>query len=173
MTRADLVGWTLAETAFVLLFAIVAAVLPSYEHTLTKNKQLEEDQNRTLKQNLPLARQVLDLRAQNESLKATIEESTKHLRSKARPPCSELDKSKGYLFTATITSANSFEVNGQVYTAEQLISHFAEPISEAEKLDCVEQVRLYFRSGLTADEFQSARNRIELYFYPKVISSVR
>src|SRR4051812_24781825 len=100
-----MLGWTLAELALALLFALLAAFVPSYRAEVERIKRLEAQS----KNSIPAA-DVEKLRKENADLRSEIEASRKNLRSRLTPPCVELDKNSGWLFTATVTSRDSFDI---------------------------------------------------------------
>ena len=160
MIRTDMLGWTLAELALALLFALLAAFIPSYRAEIERIKKLEAASKNEIS-----AADAEKLRQENAALRAEFEASRKNLRSKIMPPCSELDKNSGTLFTATVTSRNSFEIGGKTLTMDGILRKYADQIADAKKRGCVQQVRIYFSSGMSAGDLDYATKRLGGTFY--------
>jgi len=163
-----MLGWTLAELALALLFALLAAFIPSYRAEVERVRRLEAASKNELS-----ATDAEKIREENIALRLEIESSRKNLKSKITPPCAELDKSSGWLFTATITSRNSFEIEGKTLALDGILKKYADQLADAKKRGCVQQVHIYFMSGISAGDFDYATKRLGAYFYPASLGEWR
>jgi Tfp pilus assembly protein PilE len=158
--RTDLLGWTLAELALALLFAFFAAFVPSYVAEVQRIKRLEAEAKKAV-----TAADVEKLRKENSDLRSGIEASRKDLKSKLTPPCAELDKNSTWLFTATVTSRDSFDIEGEAFTLDGIERKYAEQLKEAKRRGCIEKARIYIKAGMSAGDFDYAYKRLGSDFY--------
>ena len=168
MNRTDLLGWTLAELALALLFALLAIFGSSYRAELKRIRLLEAQSK-----NVIPAAESERIRAENIALKEQLEASRKNLKSKITPPCSELDKNSGPLFTVTVYSRDSFGVGGKKFSMEGILKEYAGPLADAKKRGCVQQVRVNFQAGISAGDFDYAFRRLGSNFYPASLGEIR
>jgi hypothetical protein len=158
MSRTDIVGLTLAEIAFVLLFSFLALFIPAYARLNHKLKAYGA---------VDVAKLQTELRnatTENGNLKAEIDKSRRNLRSAAVPTCAELNKAD-WLFTAVVRGSDTYEVNGKKYSLNTLLQTYSEQMSEANKNGCKHRVKLYYGKEVSLAEYDYALRRIEQSFY--------
>jgi hypothetical protein len=158
--QTDLLGWTLAELALALLFALFAAFAPSYLAEVKRIQQLQAAAKNSVSRD-----EAEELRLENIALRLQLEASRKDLRSKITPPCSELDKDSGTLFTATVESRDFFEIEGKTMRLDQILRKYANQLADAKARGCVQQAHIYFDPTISATDFDYATKRLGMYFY--------
>src|SRR6266511_6189547 len=85
-------------------------------------------------------------------------------RSKQRPSCREKGLTNDYLLDVGVLSASSFQVGRRVYNAAQLLESVRSSIDRALSAGCVHQIRVRYRSGLSAGEYDEAVRTLERHF---------
>lgn len=168
MIRTDLLGWTLAELALALLFALLAVFGPSFGAEVRRIKLLEAQSKNAIS-----AAEAEKLRAENLALREEIDASRKNLKSRITPPCAELDKNSSWLFTATVRSRDSFGIAGKTLSMQEILREYAKPLADAKKRGCVQQVHVNFQAGISAGDFDYAFRRLGSYFYPASLGEER
>jgi hypothetical protein len=163
MSRTDIVGYTLAEIALLLLFAITAVFFPTYSRLSSKLKVEKSVSKKSS--------------AEVESLKNTISElqakpgtpKTPHdafgLRSKQLPSCIEKGSATTWLFSATATSSNTYLVNGEMMNRDQIKSRFASPLELAEEQQCRQSIQLFYAPSISLPDYDLALRKMEGLFY--------
>lgn len=131
----DIVGFTFAEIAFVLLYIIFANYFLLED---TSSKKMVELQNYLRRSN----DQILILKSELDELK-----KKEKLRSRQKPSCIERKIARssggiGYLFTVTILGENKYEINGEELTYEQILEKYKEDIETADKIGCVHSIKV-------------------------------
>jgi hypothetical protein len=162
VNRSDLLGWTLAEIAFAVLFALLAALLPSYKIAVQRNLRLDTENKKTAL----VTEELKKVKEQNAVLQKAVDESRKNLRSRVLPSCAEKDRTPEWLFTATITSGQTYTIDGQQYTIPALLQKYGTQVEAARKRECVEQVRIYYKTGISARDYDEGFRRLGQLFYP-------
>jgi hypothetical protein len=157
MNRSDIVGYTLAEIALVLLFCIVAVFAPAYAR-LRKQANPKEKIAET-QQELSRAN------AENAQLRKELQDSRHNLRSVAMPSCAELNKSSDWLFTATIRGIDDYEIAGRSYRLADVLKNYSAPLDQARRDGCRHRIRVSYQAGLDANDYFQALTRIEETFY--------
>lgn len=176
MIKSDLLGWTLAEIALALLFALLAAFAPSYRNVAMRNKGLEEEiknaaslaaeNDRLRAENLALQSELAALRLENAELRSMSVAPRSDLKSIVLPSCAELNKNSDWLFTATVIAEDSFEINGRALTLAGIRKEFAEQLADAKKQGCVQRIHVSFEEGMSAQVYDSALKGLRRWFYP-------
>ena len=161
MTKSDLLGWTLAELALALLFAIFAIFTPTIQRLTLRAKGLEQENKRTHE----LIAENEQLRREEATLRASINASRANLKSKLTPPCSELDKSAGWLFTATVMGPDSFEIGGAPLTLAKIRERYSSDLADAKKKGCMQRIRINFEGTMSAQTYDLAKRRLDTLFY--------
>src|SRR5271165_1175872 len=109
MSRTDIVGYTLAEIAFALLFSIAAVFLPTYGSLSSKLKVERDALKKSTAEIESLKKTVSELEAKSGPIpKAKAPEGTQGLRSKQLPSCIEKGAATTWLFSATAISADKY-----------------------------------------------------------------
>jgi hypothetical protein len=155
-----MLGWTLAELALALLFALLAAFVPSYRAKVVRLERLEAGS----KKSLPAA-DIENLRKRNADLQSEIEASRKNLKSRITPSCAELDKNSGWLFSATVTSRDSFEIDGETLALDGILKKYADQLADAKRRGCIQQARIYFDPSISAADLDYAYERLRMRLY--------
>ena len=153
---SDIVGYTLAEIALVLVFCVIAMDT----HAVTGLKK----QLRTAQDNLFAAQRQLS--AQAKLVSKRIDQPTK-LRSSAPPSCFETGFDRNWLFTTTITGRDSFEIGSNVLTFDQLMARYANQIAASKANGCVPRIQVAFSPGIQVIDYDQALKRLEGQFYPR------
>jgi hypothetical protein len=157
----DIIGFTLAETAFVLLFAVFAGLLSgkAQEANVTRQASDQLTQIARLQQDLNSSRQ------NNAQLSARIAALMPKLRSAAFPSCAETGRVQGWLFTATVNGRDSYEIDGVPFTALEIIKKYSSQLREASDSACRQRIRLYVGDRVSGEEYEFAMRQIGQYFY--------
>jgi uncharacterized coiled-coil protein SlyX len=160
---SDIIGYTLAEIALVLLFALVAVFLPSYSKASKQLKEVEKANRQVAEQR----EEVRLLKSQLAELQTRTADEPRaaDLKSKQTPSCKELGVDTGFLFTATITSADTYVVNGQEVNSDQLRNMFRDALNVAARKQCKESVRVFYSARVSTAEYDEALRKIEQLFY--------
>lgn len=85
-------------------------------------------------------------------------------RSNLTPKCSELGL-KDILFNAVIRGRQSYEVNGETRSLQELLSAYSPELSQAEKQRCRYSVNVSYQPDVTTDDFVFALRRLRSEFY--------
>lgn len=160
---SDIIGYTLAEIALVLLFAIVAVFLPPYSKASQQLKEVDKANREVAKQREEvrlLKNQLAELQTRSAN-----EPRAADLKSKQTPSCKELGIESGFLFTTTITSADTYVVNGEYVNSDQLRNMFREALNVAASKQCKESVRVLYSARVSTAEYDEALRKIEQLFY--------
>lgn len=159
--RIDVFGLTLAETAFVLLFALFAALLAG---TMAEKQTLRQASGQAEK----IAALQRDLNAERQS-KAELSRQMAillpKLRSSAFPSCAETGKAQGWLFTATVRGVDAYEVDGVLLTLADLLKSYSSQLKDADKAECRQRIRLYVGNDVSGGAYEYAMRRVGQYFY--------
>ncbi|MGO9575930.1 MAG: hypothetical protein ACLPTQ_16570 [Terriglobales bacterium] len=157
----DIIGFTLAETAFVLLFAVFAALLAEKAQEGRAHKQVggQLDQISRLQSDLNSERRS------NAELSERIATLLPKLRSSAFPSCAEAGKTQGWLFTATVRGKDMYDIEGTVFTVSALTAAYSKQLREAREADCRQRIRLYVGRGVSGEEYEYAMRQLAQYFY--------
>lgn len=169
MNRLDIVGWTLAELALVLLFALIAIMVPAYSRMQKRAEASALDESS--KSSLQL--EVAHLHQENVQLQASLEASRRGLRSSAKPSCLELGKGPDYLFTVTIKLDGGYEVLGQRYSIDGLLSAYRSPLEEADRNRCAQRIRVSYEPGVGTSEYYSSLQLLSEHFFIKPVGPRR
>ena len=119
----------LAETAFVLLFGVFAALLTS-ETQHTRAMSLQKSRVAELTQNLDSAK------AGNVALKARMDALLPKLRSTTFPTCVAVGKAKDWLFTATVRGRDAYEIEGQLVSLANITKLYSVQLRDADENEC-------------------------------------
>jgi hypothetical protein len=155
----DIVGFTLAETAFVLLFAVFAALLAEKTEESHALKQV----NSQLGQLTRLQQDLNSERQSNAELSGQI--ATFKLRSRAFPSCAETGKVSGWLFTATVRGRDAYDIDGTLFTVSTLTAAYAKQLREASEASCRQRIRLFVGDGVSGEEYEYAMRQVAQHFY--------
>ena len=163
--RNDITGYTLAEVALLLLFAIVAIFLPKYSK-LTAELRAEAARN----QGSVSASDADKMRAEMLALKEKLAqirpgESAAGLRSRQTPSCVEKKVASGPIFVAVALPSGKYLVGGEALTANEIRSRFASEIAVGEENECRQRIQLGYTSGMSADQYYEAQVQMENMFY--------
>jgi hypothetical protein len=159
--KSDLVGWTLAELSLAILFALFAAFAPSHQEAVELNRKLAEADQHAAQ----LISENTKLTQEQKEIQAEIENSHRVLRSAMTPSCWELDHKSDWLFTATINSEDSFEIDGANLTLAQIARQYSDQLDYAEKLKCRQRVHVEVGPAVTAREYDLGLRRLGQHFY--------
>jgi len=155
--RNDIIGYTLAEIALLLLFAIIAIFLPKYS-TLSAHLRAQTASR------LLLEKEVAALKEQLALVKPPGA-SPAGLRSRQMPSCIERKLASGPIFSAVALSNGKYRVGGEELTASEIRSRFAEQIADADKHECRQRIQLGYSTGMSAEQFVQAQVQMENWFY--------
>src|ERR1700674_5775902 len=112
MSRTDIVGFTLAEIALVILFAVLVLFLPQGQ-TQENDAQALRQKVKSLEESESVLKQrITSFEKEREELKQRFQSPRADLRSRAVPTCFEIDKTD-WLFSVTIRSNDVFEIAGK------------------------------------------------------------
>jgi hypothetical protein len=165
MNRLDIVGLSLAEIALVLVFGVLAIFAPAYS-------RLKKELRSTNSVSLPLRDQITSL--QQQLRKAQVENSTlreqfvaqrPNLRSKQTPSCMELHKAATWLFTAVVLGADRYEIDGQKYTLQELLTTYSSATSSAKQDGCVQSIKISCGENVSGSQYQTALVQLGQSFY--------
>jgi cell division septum initiation protein DivIVA len=159
MSKIDIVGFTLAEIALVILFAVLVLFLPQKERqenevqTLRqKIKRLEESES-TLKQRI----------ASLEKERQQFQSPRPDLRSKAIPTCFEIDKTD-WLFSVTIRGKDVFEIAGKDMSLTDLLKSYDAQMKSAKAKGCIHRVEVFYDPEISIAEYDTGLRRLEAWF---------
>jgi hypothetical protein len=163
MNRFDIVGLTLAEISLVLLFSFIAIFVPSYART---RQELASVKTNKATANA-VEKQLLAANKENVRLQQELENSRRNLRSVVMPSCVEISKATDWLFAATIRGSDDYEVLGQRYTFDGLMTKYSPALAQAKQDGCVHRIIIYYGQGVSGFDYDYALRRIEQPFYTK------
>jgi hypothetical protein len=162
----DVFGLTLAELAFVVLFAFLVAaqrnvspeqLVEAQNHTIKAQKRIEE-----------LDREVARLHAENQELgakSADIPAPRPGLRSQQTPSCSETGFDRGFLFTALIVGPDMYSITNVPMNYAQVIGKYRDSIDNAKKAGCIHRVQVVGSQDLNIRDYDVALQKLERHFY--------
>jgi predicted nuclease with TOPRIM domain len=163
MSKIDIVGFTLAEIALVILFAVLVLFLPQKERQENEAqafrqriKSLEETQS-------VLRQQIASLEKEREQLRQRFQSPRADLRSKAIPTCFEIDKTD-WLFSVTIRRNSVFEISGKDMTLNDLLKSYDTQIKSAKAKGCIHRVQVFYDPEISAAEYDTGLRRLEAWF---------
>lgn len=159
ISHTDMIGITLSELAFVVLFSLAAALVPSQFEQENLTASLQGEMESLKRQNTELKRQVVTMQSE--------------LRSKAKPTCVEAGIAKGWLFTTTIRGRNAYELNGRIMSLEEILSANRQALLVAEKEECLHRIKLFYGLGVAGIDYDYALRRIEEPFATKKMGPKR
>jgi len=110
----DIMGFTFAEIAFLLLYIVLIGHLNS--SAFLQKEIVEKDKEIALLQ--------------------------KELRSKQVPSCIESGLHKDFLFTTTIFGENTYRINFKTYSFEGLLKSYKKEMDKANKMECVPCIKV-------------------------------
>jgi len=87
-------------------------------------------------------------------------------RSRKRPSCREKGIASDYLLDVGVLSSSNFQVGRSVYTIRQLLQAVRSSLDSAATAGCVHEIRLRYRPGLSAEEYDTAVRTLVPYFDP-------
>ena len=164
----DIVGYTLAETALVLVFVLIVVYAPESRKVQKLQGELQttrhdldaalEKQAREQEHPRPIQRKVIDRTA---------------LRSAAPPSCVETGVATGWLFTATVEGRDSYRINGVKLTFDELQQRYQTNVTEARDAGCFHRVKVYFTPSITSVEYDEALRKLEELFYTRKLGVER
>lgn len=163
--RNDIIGYTLAEIALLLLFATVAVLLPQYSRLsmLLKGAITGPDANRIRVENARLHDENAKLKKQLEQTKPG--ESAAGLRSKQTPSCIEKKLANGPLFSAIALPNGRYRVGSETLDISEIKSRYEKDLSFADANQCRQRVQLGYTRDMTADQYYQAQVQLESLFY--------
>jgi len=164
MSRTDIVGYTLAEIAFALLFAIAAVFLPTYGSLNSKLKVERDASKRSTAEVESLKKTISELEAKS-GLLPKAQEDRQGLRSKQLPSCIEKGAATTWLFSATAISANKYVINNEIVTFDQLRGRFGSELAVAEKQQCRHSMQLLYAPGMAVSDYNLALRKMGGLFY--------
>ncbi len=147
ITQSDIIGLTLAELAFLLLFGLSVPAMVTQE-------QLGEAQARA-----DSAEAVAD------SAEAVADSLKRELRSRFPPKCTETGLERDTLFVTTVAGADAFAVGSRIYTLRSLLSRHRMALDQARDRGCRYFVQVYFRPEVETPEYNLALRRLRVHFY--------
>lgn len=181
MNREDVIGITLAELTLVLLFIFIIIFFvtssagrdnQALKEALTSQEellalQLEEIAAlKTDKENLVHERQRRDQVMKRLANALTVlRTENEQLRSKFKPSCYERGYAPSVIGKVIILGADLFSVGGKKMTLSEIKKHFAQELSAAEALGCVQTIRTNYSGSLSLDEYYSGLRKLERLFY--------
>lgn len=144
-----IIGYTLAEIAFLLLFIFLANFLVS---------------------DRPTRQEVENL--QNELI--LTQERLEELLSPAIPPCiqKKLERKSGgigYLFTVLIQGRDRFLIDGKIYSYKEILKKYRKDLDAAKNTGCVHSIYIKCIDGLDAQDYIAALTKLHLDFYYTIL----
>jgi hypothetical protein len=166
MSRLDIVGLSLAETALVLLFVLLGAFAPAYAHL----KHIFRSDNAEIAHlNAQLAKAQQNLSTAQDHLAMLQQEfaaDRPKLRSRATPSCFELNKtSDRWLFTLVVRGADKYEVDGRIFTFPDLLKAHSREIEQGHQDDCRFSIKIASGDDVSGMEYEAAEIRLGQVFY--------
>ncbi|GEM_PF-4237656 len=165
--RIDIFGLTFAETALVLLFGVFAALLAgkAEENRVLSEAKIQQEHMATMQASLDAEKQ------RSASLSRKLESLAPKLRSSVLPSCAETGLTQGWLFTATVKSSDSYEIDGASLNLSKLLEVYSAQLQQASGAECRERIRLYVGEGISGADYEYALRRISQYFYVAYMGS--
>ncbi|MCH7858045.1 MAG: hypothetical protein IIB37_14945 [Gemmatimonadetes bacterium] len=171
--REGIVGFTLGELgiliSFLLLFVVAdqrrSSTTVSVERTDSLEGQLDRAKDSV---NVEVAR--ANLLQRNLALAEDSLEILRGKRSAQTPSCREVGVAVGFLFSVEVLSADLYRIASDTMNYGQLLSRFSEPLSRAERENCVHQVTSYAGPDISGGAMVEAQRRLEADFYHSVRS---
>ena len=162
------IGLTLAELAFFLLFAIVFVVAVRENISPEEHKALQQQVTDLEKEKQEFQQQVTDLEARVAELES--------LQSSARPHCSEarLINADGaiydFLFNVTIVGRDTYFLlypygDGEMRTLEGILARYESDLAAAEQAQCVHRIGVHRMPDLELDDYLDALTMLDKSFY--------
>jgi hypothetical protein len=159
MSRIDIVGFTLAEIALVILFALLVIFLPQREREANEAKALQARIKNLEESESALKRQVASLEAERQRFQS----SRPDLKSKAIPTCFEIDKTE-WLFSVTIRGNDEFEITGKEMTLNDILKNYETQMKSAKAKGCIHRVQVFYGPKVSTPDYDSGLRRLEAWF---------
>ena len=157
----SVIGLTLAELAFVLLFVmLLVTVVAGYQGT--DPEEMKEQLDEAQRQLDLVTADLMKAREENERLREEQEDK----RSSWLPSC-QPGSSNRFLFTVVIRGSDSFQVLPATdpVDLESLRTTFSNELTRAASEECVHAVAYYFDSNLSGVELNRGEGRLREDFY--------
>ncbi|SRR5216684_3441107 len=159
MARTDIVGFTLAEIALVILFAVLVLFLPQkgtqeneVQALKQKIKSLEESES-ALKQRI----------ASLEKERQRFQSPRADLRSKAVPTCFEIDKTD-WLFSVIIRRNDVFEISGKEMSLSDILKSYDSQMKSAKAKGCMHRIQVFYDPEISITDYDTGLRRLEAWF---------
>ena len=154
-----IIGFTLAELAFVLIYFIFPNFVYIQNRSGEEVQKLHNELDKT-------GSEIEILITENNSLKNRVKDLEKEeLKSKILPSCIEKGLRKRYLFHTTITGENKYLIDNAEYSYPEILDRFKDDIDFARKNGCVQSISIQSQEGLDASSYIRALKRIQMTFY--------
>ncbi|MBA3913561.1 MAG: hypothetical protein H0X25_06840 [Acidobacteriales bacterium] len=158
MSHQDIIGFTLAEIAFVLLFSFIAIFVPSYIQLSNRLRSAGSVDVPQLKGELAAAQ------SKNAQMGAALDQYRRNLRSAAMPSCAEVGVNT-WLFTTTITGGNAYQIEGRTYTLSGILQAYSQQLREASERGCRLRVRVFYGPNVSTNGYDLSLRQLEQHFY--------
>jgi competence protein ComGC len=159
MSRIDIVGFTLAEIALVILFALLVIFLPQKERQANEVKALQQKIKSLEASESALKQQVASL----EKERQRFQSSRPDLKSKAIPTCFEIDKTE-WLFSVTIRGNDAFEITGKDMTLNDILKNYETQMKSAKAKGCIHRIQVFYSPEISTADYDSGLRRLEAWF---------
>lgn len=153
LPQSEIIGLTLAELVFVLLFGLMVAVFPVEFESAEQEASVQQE--------------IEAVRKENEELTRRVSAIQSRLRSKAMPSCVEIGVATGWLFTTTIRGGVTYEIDGRRLGLEKVLANNADALRTARTAECRHRIKIYYGLGVSGIEYDEALRKIEDHFYTK------
>lgn len=163
MSRTDIVGYTLAEIALLLLFAITAVFVPTYARLSSKLKVEKSVSRKSSAEVEALKNTISELQAKSGPSKTPRDGVG--LRSKQLPSCIEKGSATTWLFSATATSSNTYLLNGEIISRDEIKKRFGPQLALSEKQECRQSIQLFYSPRISLSDYDLALRKMEGLFY--------
>lgn len=152
----DIVGLTLSEIAFVLLFFLLAQfVILSREHH--NNLSTSKEDLKTIKHKLSKANHEIWRLKQ------------KGMKSRQLPTCRAAKLADSFLFDVEILGKDLFRVDDKEYSFRQIVRTYSKDIERARGAECRHSIRVSCSRQIEVESFDHALRKLERHFYIKRI----
>jgi hypothetical protein len=156
VTRNDsIVGFTLAEFGFSIVFVLIALALPG-AGSFSQGPSGSEDISRLRVQLDQEQKRSRDLA---ERLAQYAGRQPDNI-SRIPPSCSDKP-----LLRLNVLGADLFEASGRIMKADQIHLTYKNAIEQARDVPCVYLVHAILSPGISAENFVKATKQLEKYFY--------
>ncbi len=156
--KEDLLGFTFAEIAFVLLYIVFANYFLIEESSQNKIDKLQ--------------RELKETKKETELIKNEFNKYKKkaELRSKIIPPCIEKNIERvaggvGFLFTAIILGTDEYKINDTVLSYRDILTIYSDDLENAKENGCHHSIYIEHTTGLSLETYLKAKKKLERTFY--------